>query len=70
MVTCTGANYGLSSDCTTSCHGDMFEGTAELRTEPSCTRAVEKPIDAATLTKVSNMATTACMACSSAKMTE
>lgn len=39
MVTCTGANYGLSLDCTTLCHGDILEGTAELRTEPSCTRA-------------------------------
>lgn len=48
----------------------MLEGTAELRTEPSCTRADEKPMDAATLTKVLNMAATAKIACSPALATE
>ncbi len=38
MVSCSGANYGLSLDCTCNCHGDILRGTAESRTEPSCAR--------------------------------
>lgn len=48
----------------------MLEGTAESRSEPSCTRKKENPYDAATSTKLLNIAATACLTCSSAEETE